>query len=442
MTYFLEEASVMSGIGSGVPPARGDGDGAKQVDAAAEVPRPRLAARTGRPHASGAQSPGSAANPKPPRAGRAMRGEKRAGVEATDTREAQERRRLSARGRQELVVAFGFAKSSAPRSEVAQLVKKLEALYPGQIHDEQATITITAGTSRPGSDEANMRLSVRRGNWLKSQLRARGITARIEVDARGEGEARADSRTPMALDGGPAADPLERRDDADYRVAVVTVTGRTTDAEFEPLETPAGGDSLKADITAGRKHFDSIVDSFARNITAQFPVPANPFGEDPSADPATFAKQVGEHVVEGVTPFLKKDTMDTVKGLGKLAGKMTLGMYFEVARNQMREQAAQLRRPYYWAVVQGIGCGIDPTYDPGPQSNQELQRFFDQGKAAAVGLSADEKLQFQIYVYDRNRQMRLASESTYDNLTSEPDGRRLAEQAMNVIERDRRYLRE
>ena len=435
----------MSGVGGVKPPSKPKvaPPKPKQVKPPPPPPRVQPAKSKGKAGAGTPESKPKASNANATAASGDLRArarkERQPGELKREWQEKAERQRISRGDGREHVVGFGFAQTKS--SEALQReVASMEARYGAALYDSKTTILLRVGASRPGSEGSNQRLSDARAAWLVEGLRQHGVTGRIDVESVGEKLARG---TRMALDAPAPTDDSAQdlRDDADYRVAVITVVPPTVQLDFEGDTITAGRDPLKDDLAAGRELFEGGIKPDAERVRNEAVVPGNPFGDDPSKDPVKFLGQVGEMVEEVV------DAVDSPKDAAKVIGKYTLGPLFEaLVRTKMREESADLRRPLYASIGEGIGAALDHAYRPGPQVDLFHQYLYDSASEWVNGLSVVEKDQLVMHINEQYRLGTLSAgfdRASYEAvLPGETDGGSIANRVAAYFESNRYYSRE
>jgi len=279
-------------------------------------------------------------------------------------------------------------KNSAP-GEMDRFLKDLPDDKRKALEDPKTNVTIFPSASRPGTEAYNQRLTEERGVALKRELEERGFRAQIKLVPLGERAAREDDRSPMSVKEPSDQDPQDRVDDPWDRTARIEIRGNIPETGVDPKRFD--GEEIKDVVNKGNQVVKEKLEPLGEKVREQVPLEGNPAAPDPSNKPEEFAQQASEFIFDAISSPVQKGAEIAVGALLEAIG----------ARDAMREETREKRKPLYRAVAEGVAAGYDASYankSSWKPENAEQKALYEAGKRTVEGLNDAEKLQLGAFL--------------------------------------------
>ncbi len=338
-------------------------------------------------------------------------------------------------------VGYGFDQKQPAMGEVERLMTTLKAEMGEFLFDRRAVLRVETWASRPGSEAYNLKLTEERAQVLANLLRKQGFIGHIEKVPHGEALPHFD-HTPMALDRPAPRSKDNAQDDATDRVAIVTnIVHLGPPVDFEAELAPSDQEEergLNQAMKSGEATFKVIANDIGERARNLFPIDDNPFGDEPSADPAELGAQVGEQAKEVVKAVLSGPKAPAE--VAKILAKYTLGTLFEgVVREKWKAEVAAKRMPLYAAFADGAAGALDPTFVRTMFSDPNQQKMSDSAYDALSRLSEIDKENVTQYLVEdarRGSDAGFGTETSSEWVTSHSTGGEISHATRIWFERD------
>jgi hypothetical protein len=247
-----------------------------------------------------------------------------------------------------------------------------------------------------------MKLTEKRAEVLKEQLKKEGVQGRIEVDPHGEApQPRGPTR--MALDRPEATTKENSDDDPADRVAVVQAV-YSIDFEGEPPVPLSAQEGRELDqaIASGKSTWTNLVEPIIEEVRNIHKVQNNPFGESPLPSADKFEerlRQWADELADALSDPKSKIVQEMIESI--------LATTFEgVVREKWKAEAALKRTPVYDAFGDGAAGALDSEYKRETFSDPIKQHASDVGYKAFSNLSETDKQNVTQYLVETARTMR------------------------------------